>query len=151
MRRTQYNAKYLLETLKNPAIKLPEDYRQIAESLYAEYDAMNWGVVAEPVPEAEPAKRSNKRASPTQDGGPLAKKKNPIREFVPSENDTNWGPDGVMRHIKKYKGERTTYAITDEYKKIKPTPNVFGHNGLKVGDCWPIQYCLIRDGAHGTS
>lgn len=148
MPRTQYNAKSLLGTLKNPAIKLPDSYRQIAESLYAEYDAMNWGVVAEAIPEVEPEKRSNKRASPTQDG-PLAKKKN-ARAFVPSKNDTNWGPDGIMRHIKKYKSDRTTYAITDDYKKIKPTSHKFGHNDLTVGDCWPIQYCLIRDGAHGT-
>lgn len=27
---------------------------------------------------------------------------------------------------------------------------VFGHNGLINGQWWPIQLCLVRDGAHGT-
>jgi hypothetical protein len=28
--------------------------------------------------------------------------------------------------------------------------NVFGHNGIKVGDWWPMQVCALRDGAHGS-
>jgi hypothetical protein len=32
----------------------------------------------------------------------------------------------------------------------KRSANVFGHNGLSVGDWWPYQLCALRDGAHGS-
>jgi hypothetical protein len=35
-------------------------------------------------------------------------------------------------------------------KRFKRPANIFGHNGLTVGDWWPKQICALRDGAHGS-
>ncbi|KAF8427743.1 PUA-like domain-containing protein [Tirmania nivea] len=44
-------------------------------------------------------------------------------------------------------GERI-YTLDPRYTK-KPA-DVFGHNGLRVGDWWPFQTFALKDGAHGS-
>jgi hypothetical protein len=43
----------------------------------------------------------------------------------------------------------TTQSIDKEYrfKRSAATP---GHNGLVIGQWWPLQICAVRDGAHGA-
>lgn len=41
-----------------------------------------------------------------------------------------------------------TYKLEDGYV-FKKDPQVEGHNGLFVGQWWPLQICALRDGAHG--
>ncbi|CAG8961200.1 hypothetical protein HYFRA_00013256 [Hymenoscyphus fraxineus] len=146
---SEWNAKNFLEFIANPENNLPDVYRMIAESLLLEFAAINWGKVEEVVVAAEPAKQSLKRKSPTQDS-PVAKKKI-LRYHVPHRAEAvHWGPGGIMHDMKKYKTEkRTTYSINPEYNK--PDAHKFGHNGLVVGDCWPLMLCLNRDGAHGEA
>ncbi|KAF8537618.1 PUA-like domain-containing protein [Trichophaea hybrida] len=43
-------------------------------------------------------------------------------------------------------GGRRSLHISGE----KKAADVFGHNGLAVGQWWPYQACAIRDGAHGA-
>ncbi|KAL7270935.1 hypothetical protein RUND412_006339 [Rhizina undulata] len=41
-----------------------------------------------------------------------------------------------------------SYSLEPDYP-FKKNPYVVGHNGLVVGQWWPLQICLLRDGAHG--
>lgn len=44
------------------------------------------------------------------------------------------------------------YAIDREASAGAPRDcRVFGHNGLAVGQWWPLRICALRDGAHGSS
>jgi hypothetical protein len=43
----------------------------------------------------------------------------------------------------------TTNKISDDHFR-RPSFKVFGHNGLSIGDWWPMQICVLRDGAHGS-
>ncbi|KAI5782752.1 PUA-like domain-containing protein [Geopyxis carbonaria] len=45
-------------------------------------------------------------------------------------------------------GKRLVYKLTPGHPKR--CADVFGNNGLKVGDWWPYQICALRDGAHGS-
>ncbi|CUS10143.1 unnamed protein product [Tuber aestivum] len=43
---------------------------------------------------------------------------------------------------------RKTYMLDRSFDKR--SADVFGANGLAVGDWWPYQICALRDGAHGS-
>lgn len=49
---------------------------------------------------------------------------------------------------KKNTRRNTHYKLEDGYP-FKKNPQVAGHNGLIIGDWWPLQICALRDGAHG--
>lgn len=49
---------------------------------------------------------------------------------------------------KKNTKRNTHYKLEDGYP-FKKNPQVVGHNGLIIGDWWPLQICALRDGAHG--
>lgn len=49
--------------------------------------------------------------------------------------------------IKRGKSGMKVYTLNKAYQR---PANVFGHNGLKVGQWWPMQICALRDGAHGS-
>lgn len=49
---------------------------------------------------------------------------------------------------KKNTRRNTHYKLEDGYP-FKKNPQVIGHNGLIIGDWWPLQICALRDGAHG--
>lgn len=44
----------------------------------------------------------------------------------------------------------SAWRLEDNYRH-KVEPLVIGHNGLTVGDWWPLQICALRDGAHGET
>ncbi|KAF8453684.1 hypothetical protein BGX38DRAFT_1141462 [Terfezia claveryi] len=59
----------------------------------------------------------------------------------------------VTRHLRGIvigRGKQGTkiYKLDPYYTK-KPA-DVFGHNGLRVGDWWPFQTFALKDGAHGS-
>jgi len=56
----------------------------------------------------------------------------------------------LMRGIIIGRGNQGTkiYKLDPRYPK-KPA-DVFGHNGLRVGDWWPFQTFALKDGAHGS-
>ena len=54
-----------------------------------------------------------------------------------------------MRGITVTQGDkRRAYKIVDKFIIIDP--NVAGHNGLQMGQWWPLRHCALRDGAHGS-
>ena len=55
----------------------------------------------------------------------------------------------IMHNISVTNGRRRVYRILD--KSVARPCNVFGHNGLTVGQWWPYRICALRDGAHGAT
>ena len=55
----------------------------------------------------------------------------------------------IMHNISLTNGRRRVYRILD--KSAARPCNVFGHNGLTVGQWWPYRICALRDGAHGAT
>src|SRR5271170_7223349 len=53
-------------------------------------------------------------------------------------------------HGIKFKRGRNGMKVYTLDKAYQRPANVFGHNGLKVGNWWPMQICALRDGAHGS-
>jgi hypothetical protein len=49
--------------------------------------------------------------------------------------------------VKRGRNGMKVYTVNMAYHR---PANVFGHNGIKVGDWWPLQICALRDGAHGS-
>lgn len=49
--------------------------------------------------------------------------------------------------IRRSAAGNISYALN---KAAQRPANVIGHNGLKVGEWWPMQICALRDGAHGS-
>lgn len=82
-------------------------------------------------------KRTRKAASPTQ----------PAPRNVPALNNPTVQP--IMHNLVLTDGRRRVYRIAD--KSAARPCNVFGHNGLTVGQWWPYRICALRDGAHGAT
>jgi len=53
-----------------------------------------------------------------------------------------------MRGISVSRGKTTSYQFDDRF--ARRSYKQFGHNDIKVGEWWPMQICLLRDGAHGS-
>ena len=56
----------------------------------------------------------------------------------------------VMRGIIISDVGRRTYKLDPNSRPPPRDCNVIGHNGLSVGQWWPLRICAIRDGAHGA-
>ena len=56
----------------------------------------------------------------------------------------------IMRGIVIAGGARRTYLLDRNYRPEPRDCRVVGHNGLVVGDWWPLRICALRDGAHGA-
>lgn len=54
----------------------------------------------------------------------------------------------VMRGIAISGKSRRAYLLDRTY--TRRDYHVIGHNGLEVGDWWPLRVCALRDGAHGA-
>lgn len=59
-----------------------------------------------------------------------------------------YGDNGIMRGInRKWGGKRYSYELRHDLKR---SHKAFGHNGIAIGQWWPLQICALRDGAHGS-
>ncbi|KAA8898965.1 PUA-like domain-containing protein, partial [Sphaerosporella brunnea] len=56
----------------------------------------------------------------------------------------------LMRGIQRYRNTNGILTMRLLPNADKRQADVFGHNGLQVGDWWPYQLCALRDGAHGS-
>ena len=88
-------------------------------------------------PAATNAKRKRKRDQPTP----------PRSEGVLQITDPQ--VKAVMHNITVSVAQRRSYKVTD--LSLAKNHKNFGHNGLEVGDWWPLRCCAIRDGAHGSN
>jgi len=115
-------------------------------------EAERWGadeveaedVVEDDIPDADVSNETGSAAANTE-----REKSGPLRDSdFPADDDPIYGLNGIMHHVLRIRGPKmVSYQINPAYKS--KNAKVFGHNGLTVGDCWPNQMALLRDGAHG--
>ena len=102
----------------------------------------------EVVDEAPPAPTSSHPTSTSQKrkrtDGSTSSSRSSARE---RPNIHSPGFRGIMRGIVVSDEGPVSYKLED--KSLRVPANVFGHNGLQVGDWWPKWICALRDGAHG--
>ena len=140
---------------KTAMYKFPEPLPRKAKAAWQKYEAENWGAGAEHelLDDDEDVKAEPSEAtSPTSPTSPIYKPTNSsgIRLLRrPRPGHSIYGTQGIMRGIliDPY-GKMRTYKFDDTF--VRPSHKVFGHNGLEVGQWWPLQMCALRDGAHGT-
>ncbi|EHL03107.1 putative E3 ubiquitin-protein ligase UHRF1 [Glarea lozoyensis 74030] len=136
----------ILKAIKKPEHNFPEHYQRIATSLFDDFEAINWGAPAPPPPSP---RTTTARSSSNNQTATLGS----VRTFKPSPNDPIWGDAGIMHHILKIRKVTTTGTGRTSYR-IDPaftskSPKVYGHNGIAIGTCWPLQITCLRDGVHG--
>lgn len=141
--------------------RFPDDCIAIALTAHQKYASENWG--------ANDDLQDDTTATADANAGPAAAANPP----GPTNNNTNttrtvralngltltvvrrpradhpiYGANGIMRGIIiDTSGKAKSYKIDDQY--VTTPYKVFGHNGLVVGQWWPMQICALRDGAHG--
>ncbi|ESZ89451.1 hypothetical protein SBOR_10165 [Sclerotinia borealis F-4128] len=153
--------KSLLELFTNPEFKFPREYSNISQALINKIDAENGFNILPPSPtltsNTESAdKNGGKRKSITNETLISAKNSrensisgssNPPAQAPP--NHPIYGENGIMRGLL---WDGTNAKLNPETREIhKKDFHDFGHNNLKVGDCWPLQLAALRDGGHGCS
>ncbi|KLU90472.1 hypothetical protein MAPG_10326 [Magnaporthiopsis poae ATCC 64411] len=69
----------------------------------------------------------------------------------PSDDDPVWGLHGAMHGILRTATPRVQYSLDPRFVHEKRSCHVFGHNGLRPGDWWPLQKVALYRGAHGSA
>ncbi|QDS69624.1 hypothetical protein FKW77_008898 [Venturia effusa] len=67
----------------------------------------------------------------------------------PPPNHPIFGTEGMMRGILSGRGSEGRIGYKFDPYFNRPSFNKFGRNGCTVGDWWPQQIAVVRDGAHG--
>jgi hypothetical protein len=142
-------------------MKFPVRYQRVAKAIYEKLEGQNWGadeVEAEDPGEgdetiAAPGDASdNDRIQPSwANSAPHTERRvNPGLSYsdFPDDSDPIYGLNGIMHHILRIRGPKmVSYQIDPSY--TTRDAKRFGDNGCQVGQCWPTQMALLRDGAHG--
>ena len=53
----------------------------------------------------------------------------------------------ILDNVQRSGENGRNWKISD--KTLITSSKRFGHNGLRIGQCWPFRVCALRDGAHG--
>lgn len=132
--------------------RFPDPFPDKANAVLEKYEAINWGASEEDEKDAtsptDSARKSQAEAAfyKARARSPSPTKKSP--PLIPNADHPIFGTDGIMRNIMISSSGVRSYCIDTRYP-VRPS-NVVGHNGLSVGDWWPMQLCALRDGAHGA-
>lgn len=124
-----------------PDNKFPEAYQKISQALFDEFDAIDWGAPIEPK-----GSKNQRPIGSSETGTPRSAKP----KVAPIDHPI-YGLNGPMHHIQQCQGDwegAKRYYMLDSSFPPKDW-KVFGHNGLTVGQCWPLLVAAYRDGAHG--
>ncbi len=155
-----------MEAVLKPGYKFPEPFKTQARELLDAWTASHWGGS----PPGEPAEEGGEGqqgegpegqqaggqqaegAQPTEAAQPTAPAQHTAPQQVRRPDPTHriYGTNGIMRGILVTRGQRGRVYIFDPAYQLRPAA-VFGHNGLAVGQWWPLQKAAMRDGAHGSA
>lgn len=137
-----------------PMYKFPTNYARVARYIYETLEREQWGadeVEAEDIVEDETPEAGSSHGTTSAATKAERKTSGPLRySDFPADTDPIYGLKGIMHHILRIQGPKmVSYQINPNFKS--KDAKIFGHNGLTVGDCWPNQMALLRDGGHGWS
>ena len=157
-----------LGKIMDPANKFSEGSVATARKLYDRFDAQDWGkpeevvIISDDETEhitAESSTRGTKRRKGidaniegtvrTSRSQPSSKK---TKLRYPDADHPAYGKGGVMDGIilRRNLASKRDSRLLDPSRSHR-SAKVFGHNNLQVGQWWPMQICLVRDGGHGSS
>lgn len=131
-----------------PEFYFEEITREKARSLYEKWQAQNWGEGE--VMEENSDHDANAAISDdnTADSSETTTGTTTIVRPPPSSHPI-FGTGGIMHGVAIKVGPgRKVYVMDSRYQQRDA--KVFGHNGLQVGDWWPIQLLALFHGAHGS-
>ena len=130
------------ETTPAGTFILPDPYPAKAQEIWDSYELENWGAPEDDEFMVEP-QSVNTAAKPKRTSSTAG-----TACYRPAPPDHPiYGTNGIMHDIRKGRKMTTSYKINPALSKVNY--NVRGHNGLRVGQWWPLQICALRDGAHG--
>lgn len=143
---------------KNPKYHFEDRTKERAQQLYERWEAQNWGkgeVVEESTDDetltggndktTPDAKRRRSSAAAQGSGATII----PGTIRAPPEEHPIFGKKGIMHGVVlKTSNHRKDYILDSRYSKTDA--KVFGHNGLEVGQWWPMQIVALFRGAHGS-
>ncbi|KAH6678583.1 PUA-like domain-containing protein [Halenospora varia] len=147
----KHNIKGKLQEIGDPSYNFPEEQRRIAQAFSKEFEADNWGVPPEPKRPTKATRvttRSRERSGERKPIKAKAEKSEAVVRYPPKDHKI-FGSEGCMHHIPISQSKYTKAYILDDAYAQKDF-RTFGHNGLEVGTCWPLQVAAWRDGAHGS-
>jgi SAD/SRA domain len=132
--------------LKHPNhFNFPQKYLDMIDSLCKKWESENWGKGAEATDsdtdDTEDEPPATSRVTPRSENNITLMRRAP-------RNHRIYGVDGIMRGIIIKQGKTRAYCLDTNWPK--KDARVYGHNGLQVGDWWPLQIAALRDGAHGA-
>lgn len=139
----------------------PDPYPDKAAAVLEKFEAINWGAQEEEDVEEVPTSPTDSKFSPgtlTKHKGAISKSRRrtpsptkPVGKstpLLPKPDHPIFGINGVMRGILISNGGMRSYSMDTRFPS--KSGSVAGHNGLSIGDWWPLQFCALRDGAHGA-
>lgn len=143
---------------KKPEFHFEERTRERAQQLYERWEAQNWGkgeVVEESTDDesltggsdgTSPDAKRRRSSTTAQTSGAIIV---PATIRAPPKDHPIFGEHGIMHGVVlKISSRRRDYILDSRYPKRDA--KVFGHNGLDVGQWWPMQIVALFNGAHGS-
>lgn len=136
--------------------QFPPPFPGMAKAAYEKFEAENWGDNDEiRDSEGNPGGDGDDAISTSSSSIATSTPRRPSASHItttvirrPPPTHPIYGTNGIMHHILVDRsGKMITYKIDDRHQHI--SAKVFGHNGIAVGQWWPLQMCALRDGAHG--
>jgi hypothetical protein len=140
-----------LQVIFDPVYNFPPKYARVARHIYDKLESERWGADEVEVDDVVDFDQYVADA-----GGSISAGANTQRQRngvlsasdFPADNHPIYGLNGIMHHILRVSGSsQRSYQINPNFRSRDA--KVFGHNGLAIGDCWPNQIALLRDGGHG--
>ncbi|KAI9769936.1 MAG: hypothetical protein M1840_003645 [Geoglossum simile] len=123
----------------------PQKYLDMIDLLYKKWESENWGKGAE----ATDSDTDDTDDEPAATSSVTSGSENNITLMRRAPRGHRiYGADGIMRGIMIKQGKTRAYCLDTSWPK--KGAKVYGHNGLQVGDWWPLQIAALRDGAHGA-
>ncbi|MCJ1226367.1 hypothetical protein MMC12_003017 [Toensbergia leucococca] len=159
---TSLYLKISLETVVAPTTlqrtySFPPPFPEIAAKAIRKYESEDWGKNSVPLDDdGEVMVDDDGDAASTEAGTRPYTTKKSVASILsidvmrrPRPNHPIYGTKGIMRGILiSDGGQMRTYKIDTNF--TRRDCRVVGHNGLEVGQWWPLQLCAVRDGAHGA-
>ncbi|ROW04878.1 hypothetical protein VMCG_04924 [Cytospora schulzeri] len=120
-----YGVEEMLHNLKDPQNRLPRDVAEYADGLYQKFEVESWDATPKP-------------------------KALVFTGELPPEDHAIWGVDGIMHGaaMTKEPGKKLDYKFDPRYSDERIDGEVYGHNGLRVGDWFPKLIIANFRGAH---
>lgn len=144
----------LPELMNDPDNKFPAFIIKNYNALEQRWKDMNYG---KDDIDDDSGSESQVENTGAREGNPLTRRRSGDDDLAgvtvefPRDDDPVWGLRGVMHGVLRTAAPRVRYTLDPRFIHEKRPYHVFGHNGLKPGDWWPLQKVALYRGAHGSS